>query len=144
MGRCHFFVIVREVLLCQFHRKPLRHLILQSIRTKQTFILSNIKVGLFADDNAGVVSWSLSADQYNKTESHDNPSNGTLYLNLLNEAGAVIPSSSGKKIAMFPAHSHCREQGTQVWQGKAYGYPTGGRPARYDQKRVAGLRNNYL
>lgn len=89
-------------------------------------LLSNIEVGLFADNNTGVISWSLSADQYNKTELNDNPSNGTLYLYLLDSGGAVIPSASGKNIAMFPSHVHCREQGTQVWQGKAYGYPTGG------------------
>ncbi|MGY0573572.1 hypothetical protein ACTGJ9_022875 [Bradyrhizobium sp. RDM12] len=88
-------------------------------------VFSNIKVAIFADDAVGSVSWSLSADQYNKTQSNDKPHNGTLYLNLLDDRGAIIPSSTGKKITMFPGHTHCRNQGNQVWQGTAYGYPTG-------------------
>ena len=82
-------------------------------------ILSNIKVTIFAD--VGVVSWSLSADQDNRTHATGySPKNATLYIDLLDRDGGVIP---GDRIMLSPSHAVCREAHNQVWEGQAAGYP---------------------
>ena len=87
-------------------------------RNHVNITLSNIKVTIIAD--IGVVSWSLSADQYNRTHAIGSPNNATLYIDLLDRDGGVIP---GQRITASPSHLGCREEPNQVWEGQATGYP---------------------
>lgn len=82
-------------------------------------ILSKIKVTL-EENGGGVLAWTFSANQYNRTHATGSPNNATVYVDLMNAAGGVIP---GGRIVFHPSHLGCRGGSVQVWSGQEPDYP---------------------
>ena len=94
-----------------------------TIDPKQTnIILSNISVTLISAGGRDLA-WSVSADQYNKTHSIDQRKYGTVYMQLLNGKGGVIPTPTSGPLAFNPSHEGCLSMPQQLWQGTAQGFP---------------------
>jgi hypothetical protein len=91
-------------------------------RNHVNIVLRNIKVTIIAD--IGAVSWSLSADQNNRTHATGYvPKNPTIHIDLLDRDGGVIP---GDRITLAPSHVRCGEAPNQVWEGRVSDYPIEG------------------
>jgi hypothetical protein len=90
----------------------------------QTNIILTKIVVTVSSDGSGVVGWTVSADQYNRTHATGQPDHGTVYVDLMNANGGVIPTND--RISFHPAHSGCRGMPNQVWEGQSSGFPPDG------------------